>query len=104
MPGRAAGRRRSWARNPSNGIMTGPRWLTDLLSEHEILTFAEVLADRDEGFIELAYQETGEEGRPLAEATKRFFEKVAAVAKRPILYQAVAGKPANTSPTRKAST
>src|SRR6202035_3626190 len=39
---------------------------------------------------ELAYQETGEEGRPLAEATKQFFEKVAAVAKRPILYQAVA--------------
>jgi nitrite reductase/ring-hydroxylating ferredoxin subunit len=37
----------------------------DLLSEHEILTFAKVLADRDEGFIELAYQETGEEGRPL---------------------------------------
>src|SRR5260370_24389917 len=65
MPGRAAGRRRSWARNPSNGIMTGPRWLTDLLSEHEILTFAKVLADRDEGFIELAYKQTGEEGRPL---------------------------------------
>jgi hypothetical protein len=54
--------------------------VTDLLSEHEILTFAKVLADRDEGFIELAYQETGEEGRPLAEATKQFFEKVAAVA------------------------
>jgi N-acyl-D-aspartate/D-glutamate deacylase/nitrite reductase/ring-hydroxylating ferredoxin subunit len=68
----------------------GTPMVTDLLSEHEILTFAKVLADRDEGFIELAYQETGEEGRPLAEATKQFFEKVAAVAKRPILYQAVA--------------
>ena len=64
--------------------------ITDLLSEHEVLTFAKILADRDEGFIELAYQETGEEGRPLAEATKTFFEKVAAVAKRPVLYQAVA--------------
>jgi N-acyl-D-aspartate/D-glutamate deacylase/nitrite reductase/ring-hydroxylating ferredoxin subunit len=68
----------------------GTPMVTDLLSEHEILTFAKVLADRDEGFIELAYQETGEEGRPLAEDTKRFFEKVAAVARRPILYQAVA--------------
>src|SRR5499427_5479175 len=68
----------------------GTPMVTDLLSEHEILTFAKVLAERDEGFIELAYQETGEEGRPLAEETKRFFEKVAAVAKRPILYQAVA--------------
>ncbi|HJU20099.1 MAG TPA: amidohydrolase family protein [Stellaceae bacterium] len=68
----------------------GTPMITDLLSEHEILTFAKVLADRDEGFIELAYQETGEEGRPLAEATKQFFEKVAAAAKRPVLYQAVA--------------
>ena len=62
----------------------GTPMITDLLSEHEVLTFAGILADRDEGFIELAYQETGEEGRPLAEATKRFFEKVAAVAKRPV--------------------
>jgi len=68
----------------------GTPMITDLLSEHEVLTFAKILADRDEGFIELAYQETGEEGRPLAEATKQFFEKVAAVAKRPVLYQAVA--------------
>jgi N-acyl-D-aspartate/D-glutamate deacylase len=68
----------------------GTPMITDLLSEHEVLTFAKILADRDEGFIELAYQETGEEGRPLAEGTKQFFEKVAAVAKRPVLYQAVA--------------
>ena len=68
----------------------GTPMITDLLSEHEILTFAKILADRDEGFIELAYQETGEEGRPLAEETKRFFEKVAATAKRPVIYQVVA--------------
>ena len=68
----------------------GTPMITDLLSEHEILTFAKILADRDDGFIELAYQETGEEGRPLAEETKRFFEQVAAVAKRPVLYQVVA--------------
>jgi N-acyl-D-amino-acid deacylase len=68
----------------------GTPMVTYMLSEHEILTFAKIPADRDEGFIELGYQETGEEGCPPAEATKRFFEKVAAVAKRPILYQAVA--------------
>ena len=68
----------------------GTPMVTDLLSEHEILTFAKILADREEGFIELAYQETGEEGRPLADATRRFFEKVAEVAQRPVLYQVVA--------------
>jgi N-acyl-D-amino-acid deacylase len=67
----------------------GTPMITDLLSEHEILTFAKVLADRDEGFIELAYRQTGEEGRPLADDAREFFEKVAAVAKRPVLYQAV---------------
>ena len=67
----------------------GTPMVTDMLSEAEILTFAKILADRDEGFIELAYQETGEEGRPLGEETRIFFEKVAETAKRPILYQAV---------------
>src|SRR3954447_485245 len=67
----------------------GTPMITDMLSEHEILIFAKVLADRDEGFIELAYQQTGEEGRPLAPDARQFFEKVAATAKRPVLYQAV---------------
>ena len=67
----------------------GTPMVTDTLSEAEILTFAKILADRDEGFIELAYQETGEEGRPLGEETRIFFERVAETAKRPILYQAV---------------
>ena len=67
----------------------GTPMITDMLSEAEILTFAKILADRDEGFIELAYQETGEEGRPLGEETRTFFEKVAETAKRPILYQVV---------------
>ena len=53
----------------------GTPMITDLLSEHEILTFAKILADRDEGFIELAYQETGEEGRPLAEETNGSLKK-----------------------------
>ena len=68
----------------------GTPMITDLLSEHEVLTFAQILRDRDEGFIELAYQETGEEGRPLGEETRTFFERVAEVSGRPVLYQAVA--------------
>ena len=67
----------------------GTPMITDLLSEYELLTFAKVLADRDEGFIELSYEETGEEGRPLAEQTRNFYEQIAKVAKRPIIYQAV---------------
>jgi N-acyl-D-aspartate/D-glutamate deacylase len=67
----------------------GTPMITDLMTEREILTFAKILADRDEGIIELAYQETGEEGRPLAEGTMNFFERVAETAKRPVLYQAV---------------
>ena len=68
----------------------GTPMITDLLSEHEVLSFAQVLRDRDEGFIELAYQETGEDGRPLGEETRNFFERVAEVSGRPVLYQAVA--------------
>ncbi len=67
----------------------GTPMITDLLSEHEVLTFAKILADRDEGFIELAYLNTGEEGRPLGEDARIFFEQVAETAKRPILYQTV---------------
>ncbi len=67
----------------------GTPMITDLLSEHEVLTFAKVLADRDEGFIELAYLNTGEEGRPLGEDARIFFEQFAETAKRPILYQTV---------------
>jgi len=64
----------------------GTPMVTDLMTQEEVLTFAQVLADRDEGFIELAYQETGEEGNPMDSETMKFFEKVAEVAKRPILY------------------
>ena len=67
----------------------GSPMITDLMTEEEILTFAKILADRDEGFIELTYEETAEEGRPLEEATMNFFEKVAETARRPVLYQAV---------------
>lgn len=50
--------------------------VTDLQTDEELLTFAQVLADRDEGFIELTYEETGEEGLPVKPKTLKFFEKI----------------------------
>ena len=67
----------------------GTPMITDLMTQEEILTFARILADRDEGFIELAFAETGEEGNRMEEPTMKFFEKVAEAAKRPVLYQSV---------------
>ena len=67
----------------------GTPMITDLMTNDEILAFAKVLGDRDEGFIELAYRETGEEGQIIEDATMNFFEQVAKTANRPVLYQAV---------------
>ena len=67
----------------------GTPMITDLMTNEEILAFAKVLGDRDEGFIELAYRETGEEGQVIEDVTMSFFEEVAKVANRPVLYQAV---------------
>lgn len=67
----------------------GTPMVTDLMTEEEVLTFARILAERDEGCIELAFQETGDEGKPMEGPTRKFFEKVAEVAQRPVLYQSV---------------
>ena len=67
----------------------GSPMITDLMTDDELLTFARVLRERDEGTIELAYRGTGEEGRLLDDSTMAFFERVAEVANRPVLYQAV---------------
>ena len=67
----------------------GTPMITDLMSDEELLAFARVSAERDEGSIELAYRGTGEEGRLIEDSTMKFFEKMAEVANRPVLYQAV---------------
>ena len=68
----------------------GTPMITDLIPEEELLTFARVLADRDEGSIELSILSPGEVARsPAADATMRLYEKVAQTANRPVLYQAV---------------
>lgn len=63
----------------------GTPMITDLMTEEELLTFAKILADRDEGSAELAYA-GGLRG--LEERSMTMFEKVAEVANRPIMHQA----------------
>jgi len=67
----------------------GTPMTTDLMTDEEILTFARVLAERDEGFIELTYRQTGEEGEPMEQSTLEFLEKVTEVSGRPLIYQLV---------------
>ena len=67
----------------------GTPMTTDLMTDEEILTFARVLAERDEGFIELTYRQTGEDGQPLEQGTLDFLENVTEVSGRPLIYQLV---------------
>ena len=74
----------------------GSPMITDLMTDEELFTFARVLGERDEGFIELSYRHTGEVDEYLGEAgVKRdledlkVFERIAQLSNRPILYQSV---------------
>ncbi len=72
----------------------GTPMITDLMTDEELLTFARVLGERDEGFIELSYH--GEpEGRQLQESAMNLCEKLAEVSNRPLLYQIVAANARN---------
>ena len=72
----------------------GTPMITDLMTPEEILAFAQVLGDRDEGFIQMSYREPDEGTESKIEyTTKEMFEKAAEVAGRPILYQSVQGNP-----------
>ncbi len=63
--------------------------VTDLMTDDEILTFARILGERGDGYVELAYQGTGEENRMIGDGITSLFERVAAESRRPVLYQAV---------------
>lgn len=84
----------------------GTPMITDLMTEEEMLAFGRVLAERDEGFIELSYRAVGEAYRERGDdegggaATKKFFEKLAEVSGRPILYQTVATNTRNVEQHR----
>ncbi|MEZ5407135.1 MAG: amidohydrolase family protein [Acidimicrobiales bacterium] len=70
--------------NSVQGDYDGSPMVTDIMHDEDILALAEVLAERDEGFIQIT-QGTGDIKADLA-----FLEKLAATANRPILHNAVA--------------
>ena len=67
----------------------GSPMITDLMPEEELLTLARVLAERDEGHIELLHAKFDVEGQRLLEETFKLFEPIAEAARRPVLYQVV---------------
>ena len=70
----------------------GTPMVTDLMTEEELLTFARVLAERDEGFIELTLSIKNEQGVRQDDLAMEVFERVAEVAKRPIIHQGTSAK------------
>ena len=67
----------------------GAPMITDLMTQEEVLTFARVLGERDEGYIELTYHGETKDSRFDHASDLWFFERVAEVTRRPILFQAV---------------
>jgi len=64
----------------------GTPMVTDTMVDEDILALAEVLAERDEGFIQISQATEGLAG---GEADLRFQERLAEVARRPILHNLV---------------
>ena len=73
----------------------GTPMVTDTMCDEDVLALAEVLAERDEGFIQIT-QFTGDLDKDLA-----FQEKLAAVSGRPILHNVVAVIPKKPAVHRK---
>ena len=67
----------------------GSPMITDLMTDEEILTFARVLEERDEGYIQLTCLRAGTDGRYDRLVTRGFFEQVAAASRRPVIFQTV---------------
>jgi len=76
--------------NSTQADFDGSPMVTDTMCDADILALGEVLAERDEGFIQIT-QATDDIKADLA-----FVEKLAEVANRPILYNAIA--PARMNP------
>jgi N-acyl-D-aspartate/D-glutamate deacylase len=82
-------------KNSAQADFDGSPMVTDTMCDEDILNLARVLAERDEGFIEIT-QATGHIKDDLA-----FVEKLAATAKRPILFQAITAATKNPDVHRK---
>ena len=67
----------------------GSPMVTDPMTDEEILTFARVLGERDEGYIQLACLRAGTDGRFDRLATWGFFEQIAAASHGPVIFQTV---------------
>src|SRR5215467_5006467 len=76
-------------RNSAQADYDGSPMVTDTMCDEDILNLGEVLRERGDGFIQIT-QVTGHIKRDLA-----FLEKLAEVANRPILFQAVAAATRN---------
>jgi N-acyl-D-aspartate/D-glutamate deacylase len=66
---------------------------TDCMADEDVLALAEVLAERDEGFIQITQAQGGDPTHDKGEVKRRdhvFLERLAATAQRPILHNAVA--------------
>jgi N-acyl-D-aspartate/D-glutamate deacylase len=65
----------------------GTPMVTDTMADEDLFALCEVLGERDEGFIEVT-NDTGD-----LEADRRFVERMAAIAKRPIIWNPVFASP-----------
>ena len=63
--------------------------ITDLMTDEEILAFARVLRERDEGSIEIAYRSLNTAMEGQANAGMKFCARVAEAANRPVIFQQV---------------
>ncbi|MFT7598838.1 MAG: N-acyl-D-amino-acid deacylase [Acidimicrobiales bacterium] len=82
-------------RNSTQADFDGTPMVTDTMVDEDILCLAEVLAERDEGFIQIT-QATGKIKKDLA-----FVERLAAVSGRPVIHNAIAPTRRNPDPHRK---
>ena len=69
--------------------------ITDLMTQEEILSFARVLGERDEGYIQLNYLEAESSGSSDRSTTWKVFERVAEVSNRPVSYVSVTARANN---------
>ncbi len=81
--------------NSTQADFDGSPMVTDTMCDEDILCLAEVLAERDEGFIEIT-QATGKIKKDL-----EFVKTLARVAGRPVLHNAIAPTRRNPEPHRK---
>ena len=73
----------------------GKPMVTDLMTDEEILTFARVLGERDEGYMQLVYIASDEAGRFSRSGVWELYERVASLSNRPVIYIGVTARANN---------